>query len=190
MKFDIHVHTNHSDGVMPPQDAVKQAAKLLDGIAITDHDTMAGIKAARLQAKKSGIIFIQGLEITTASGDILALGVEKIPKTKDILEILDNIRQQGGVSIIAHPYAGYFPVSLADMAHLLKGKIDAIEVYNASTSMPANLEASRLAKKLGILGVAGSDAHFLEMIGAAYTISDDSDIITAIKCGKVKVGWV
>ena len=190
MKFDIHIHTNHSDGMMSPQDAVKQAAKSLDGMAIADHDTMAGVSAAKAAAKKLGIIFIPAVEITTQFGDILALGVQETPKTKNIPDILDNIRQQGGVAIIAHPFAGYFQVSLADIVSMLKDKIDAIEVYNASTPMPANLEASRLAKKLSMVGVAGSDAHFPEMVGAAYTISDDSNIVRAIKKGDVKVGWV
>ncbi len=176
--------------MMSPEDAVNQAAKLLDGLAITDHDTTSALKAAKACAKKLGIAFIPGLEITTAHGDILALGVEEMPKTKDVLEIFDHIHSHGGVAIIAHPFAGYFQISLADMAPLLKGKIDAIEVYNASTPMPANLEASRLAKHLGMVGVAGSDAHFTEMVGAAYTICSDSDLLSAIRKGKVSVGWV
>lgn len=190
MKFDIHVHTNHSDGVMSPEDAVKQAAQVVDGLAITDHDTMQGIAKAKRAAKKYGIVFVPGVEITTPLGDILAIGVEEMPKVDDILDIFDGIHSQGGVAVLAHPFAGSWQLSFTDIIEILKGKLDAIEVYNALTPMPANLEAARLAKKAGIVGVAGSDAHFLEAIGSAYTIADDSDIISAIKKGNVKVGWV
>jgi predicted metal-dependent phosphoesterase TrpH len=190
MKFDIHVHTNHSDGIVSPEEVVKQAAKVVDGLAITDHDTMSGITKAKKAAKKYGVIFIPGVEISTPSGDILAIGVEKMPRTDDILEIFDSIHGQGGVAILAHPFAGYWQLSFADIIEILKGKFDAIEIYNGSTPMPANLEAARLAKKVGMVGVAGSDAHFLEVIGSAYTISDDADIISAIKKGDIKVGWV
>jgi len=190
MKFDIHVHTNHSDGVVSPEDVVKQAAKVVDGLAITDHDTMSGIAKAKRAAKKYGVIFIPGVEITTPMGDILAVGVEEMPKTDDILEVFAAIHKQGGVAVLAHPFAGSFQISFTDIIEILKGKFDAIEIYNSSTPMPANMEAARMAKKTGMVGVAGSDAHFLEVIGTAYTISDDSDIVNAIKKGNVKVGWV
>jgi hypothetical protein len=190
MKFDIHVHTNHTDGIATPEEMVKQAAKIVDGVAITDHDTMDGVAKAKKAAKKYGIKFIPGVEISTPSGDILAIGIQEMPKTDEILEIFDNIHQQGGVAILAHPFAGFWQLSFANIIELLKGQFDAIEVYNASTPMPANAEAAKLAKRIGMVGVAGSDAHFVEMVGSAYTISDDSDIVKAIKKGDVKVGWV
>ena len=47
MKFDLHVHTNHSDGRLSPSKMVDLAvAKGLSGIAITDHDTITGIDEA------------------------------------------------------------------------------------------------------------------------------------------------
>lgn len=47
MIFDLHVHTNYSDGLFTPEEVVDLAIeKGLDGIAITDHDTVNGIKPA------------------------------------------------------------------------------------------------------------------------------------------------
>lgn len=193
MRFDLHIHTNFSDGVASPEKIVKHAKKILDAIAITDHDTTAGLKRAKMIAKKLDFILIPGAEITTQCGDILALGIEEIPKTEDILELIDKIHEQNGLAIVAHPFAGYWPVSFVDLIEILKEKFDAIEVFNASSPLEANIEAMRLMKKTNMIGIAASDAHFLEMIGAAWIETDKiktgEDILKAIKDNKIKIGW-
>lgn len=47
MKFDLHVHTNYSDGVLSPEQVIDLAIeRRLSGIAITDHDTIKGVQIA------------------------------------------------------------------------------------------------------------------------------------------------
>ena len=47
MRIDLHVHSNASDGTDPPAEVARRAAAAgLDVVALTDHDTMAGIAAA------------------------------------------------------------------------------------------------------------------------------------------------
>lgn len=68
MVFDLHTHSDHSDGTEPPQDVMRAAAKAgLDGLALTDHDTTAGWASARATAEEIGITFIPGMEISCVS---------------------------------------------------------------------------------------------------------------------------
>jgi predicted metal-dependent phosphoesterase TrpH len=189
-KFDLHVHTNFSDSIATPEEILKHAKAIgLDGVAITDHDTMDGYKKVKGIAKKIGIILVSGVEITTPLGDILAYGVEEMPSGTPT-EIIDRIHELGGIAAIAHPYGGYWAVSFAEVINMIKHKIDAIEIFNALTPLEANIKAMELAKNHNLPGIGGSDAHVLEMVGAAFTVTNTEDAVAAIKSGKVKVGWI
>ncbi len=79
---DLHTHTLASDGRKSPAAVVKMAAKLgLAAVAITDHDTLAGLPKAEAQGRKDGIEVIRGCEFSIFStyGEvhILALWVPK-----------------------------------------------------------------------------------------------------------------
>lgn len=187
MKFDLHIHSVYSDGVGSPGKILSHASKInLDGISITDHDTMKGYLKARALAKKFDIILVPGVEITSRLGDILAFGIEEIPKGEPI-EIIDKIRSSGGIIVAAHPFGGYEEECLIDMKSI-KNRLDAIEVFNANTPLDRNKMAMELAEKMSLPGIAGSDSHFLKTIGSAFTISEE-DILTAIRKGKINIGW-
>ena len=84
-KFDLHIHTKYSDGIPSPAEVVERAVEIgLDGVAITDHDTVDGLKEGKEAADKHGIEFVPGVEITTRFGDVLVLGVEKVADSNDI----------------------------------------------------------------------------------------------------------
>lgn len=75
-KIDLHLHTTASDGVFTPTQVVKAALeRRLTVIAITDHDTTAGIEEAQKSAQNSGLQVIAGIELNcendTRSLDIL-----------------------------------------------------------------------------------------------------------------------
>ncbi len=60
---DLHTHSNESDGELTPSELINHAAAIgLKAIALTDHDTVAGIGQAKTQAKQKGIRFIPGVE--------------------------------------------------------------------------------------------------------------------------------
>ncbi|MFA5577200.1 MAG: PHP domain-containing protein [Tissierellaceae bacterium] len=67
MKFDLHVHTNHSDGLFSPEEVVDLAVeKNLNGIAITDHDTITAIEPAIIHGKNyEGFTVIPGIEFSS-----------------------------------------------------------------------------------------------------------------------------
>ena len=67
MKADLHIHTTFSDGLLTPEEVVKEAFRLhLKTIAITDHDTVDGISSALNEAEKHmGLEVIPGIELST-----------------------------------------------------------------------------------------------------------------------------
>lgn len=63
---DLHIHTNLSDGVFDPRQAVSYAHKIgLAAISITDHDTIEGIPMAIEEGKRCGVEIIPGVELST-----------------------------------------------------------------------------------------------------------------------------
>lgn len=73
-RVDLHVHTNASDGIYSPGDIVKKAyANDLSAIAITDHDTVAGIKEAAEIGRKYGIEVVKGIELSARYDSVIHL---------------------------------------------------------------------------------------------------------------------
>jgi 3',5'-nucleoside bisphosphate phosphatase len=75
--IDLHLHTTASDGRLPPADLIALAARVgLRVVAVTDHDTVAGLAEARQAAAAHGLRLIDGIEITAIEGgrDVHVLG--------------------------------------------------------------------------------------------------------------------
>jgi predicted metal-dependent phosphoesterase TrpH len=63
--FDLHTHSTRSDGTLSPTDVVALAAEReLAGIALTDHDTTAGLDEARAAARERGLVVLTGIEFS------------------------------------------------------------------------------------------------------------------------------
>ncbi|WDZ63601.1 PHP domain-containing protein [Paenibacillus polymyxa] len=95
-RYDLHTHTQASDGMQPPADNVRWAKeKGLAGVAITDHDTVAGLEEALEEGKRIGITVVPGVEISTRAGgkDIHILGYFMDYRNKVFLERLEKLRE-------------------------------------------------------------------------------------------------
>ena len=199
LRIDLHMHTHYSeDGKTTLKEAIQYAKKRrLDGIAVTDHDTVQG--AVKL-AKQKDLIVIPGIEVSSRHGHVLGLNVtEPIEPELDITETVKRIRLLGGIAVAAHP-AVVIKTGMGSMITSASG-IDAVEVINAS-AFPFSLSthlSRRLALRLGLPQTGGSDSHYPEEIGSAYTIIDaDSnrdDIIEAIREGRTEpvgkpISWI
>jgi predicted metal-dependent phosphoesterase TrpH len=64
--YDLHSHSNISDGSLSPEDLVVRAsAKGVTHLALTDHDTVGGLQRAEVAAHEMGMHLIQGIEFST-----------------------------------------------------------------------------------------------------------------------------
>lgn len=67
---DLHVHSNHSDGTYSVNELIAYGKeKGLKAIALTDHDTVSGVKEALYEGEKQGVIVIPGIEISCGNGN-------------------------------------------------------------------------------------------------------------------------
>jgi predicted metal-dependent phosphoesterase TrpH len=178
IKIDLHVHTHYSrDSLITPEELVVYAKKAgLDGVAITDHDRLDG---ALKIARETDFFIVPGMEISSSNGHVVALNVQEvIPKGLDADETVDRIHRAGGIAVACHPVT-FFKGSLRKH---VSSKFDAVEVINAS-SFPFNYSvknAQKIASRLGIPRVAGSDAHYPPEIGYAYTLVDASSNVDEV----------
>jgi hypothetical protein len=170
---DLHMHTDHSHDCATPVEVLLKTAQErgLGAIAVTDHNEISGALAARERARQLGIDVkvIVGEEVKTASqGEVIGLFIErKIPKGMTLAETIAEIKRQGGVVYVPHPFDRLHAVP--DYEHLLGvvSEIDAIEVFNPRVAINAfNDEAERFAAKYRIAAGAGSDSHVAQGLGS------------------------
>ena len=96
MNYDLHCHSNISDGVLSPAELVRRAAeKRVDVLALTDHDDVAGLAEARDAATTLGLHFVNGVEISvTWSGvTVHVVGLNLEPDCADLQAGLAQIQQ-------------------------------------------------------------------------------------------------
>ncbi|MBN1762273.1 MAG: CehA/McbA family metallohydrolase [Methanomicrobia archaeon] len=210
LTLDLHVHTNYShDGRASVEEVVESAImKKLDGIAICDHNTMEGSHAAQKYVADSGmdLIIIPGIEVSTAEGHLLLLGVKDekgIEKGLPAEETIRRARQQekdenSPVVIIApHPFHPFRHSSGNFCTHT---GVDAIEVFNSrSFTGIANEKARKTAVRNKSTTVSGSDAHSADCVGLATVVvavdvnvnaaqkPECKAILRALKEGKVQL---
>jgi hypothetical protein len=93
--IDLHLHTTASDGLLPPEALVARvAAAGVTVMAVTDHDTVAGLDRAQAAAAARGIRFIPGIEITAVENgrDVHVLGYFFDRAHRPLAEFLDGQR--------------------------------------------------------------------------------------------------
>jgi predicted metal-dependent phosphoesterase TrpH len=186
LKIDLHVHTTGSTDAFIEPDELPLILKErgLDGVAITNHDAFTEVTS-------SETIVVPGIEVSTRQGHIIGLGVSgPIAKGSTADETISMIHRAGGVAIVPHPFD---PISPCVNPLKLRSRPEAIEAINSDALFfPLNTAfAKRMADRLGLPMVAGSDSHIPETVGDAYTLIDTNsksvaDILNAIRAGSVE----
>ena len=143
---------------------------------MTDHNEISGALEAR--EKADGIKVIVAEEVKTADqGEVIGLFIEeKIPRGLTLEETIAEIKRQGGLVYVPHPFDRMH--SVPDYEHLLKvvDDIDAIEVFNPRVAFSAfNEEAATFAQKYRIVAGAGSDSHVPQGLGSVKIMMRDFD---------------
>ena len=161
---------------MSPQKLVDTCQrKGIDRVIVTDHNTIAGARAAQAIAPERVIV---GEEIMTTRGEILAAFVtEEIPAMLSPIETIRRLRDQNAFISVSHPFdefrsGGWDKNDLLEIFRL----VDAIEIYNSRCMRPAfNHRASEFAKKYNVAGTVGSDAHTAFELGRSLVLLEPFD---------------
>jgi predicted metal-dependent phosphoesterase TrpH len=152
---------------MSLQEILREAKnKELQGIAITDHNTIEGALKVQKLNRDPELTVIIGAELKTEVGEIIGIFLKDRIFSKKIRDVIDEIHSQGGLAILPHPYK--YKSTISSDKSILE-KIDFIESFNSRCTGEQNRKAQQLARSLNKPGVAGSDAHFLQEIGNAKT---------------------
>ncbi|HJX32935.1 MAG TPA: PHP domain-containing protein, partial [Solirubrobacterales bacterium] len=182
IEVDLHMHTDHSPDCATPVDVLLNTARDrgLGAIAITDHNEVSGALEARRIAEQTGddIKVIVAEEVKTAEqGEVIGLFLEeKIPRGMTMAETIAEIRRQGGLVYVPHPFDRFH--SVPDYEHLIDivEEVDILEVFNPRVALTAfNEEAERFARKYRIVPGAGSDSHVAQGLGSVRVRIHDFD---------------
>jgi predicted metal-dependent phosphoesterase TrpH len=172
--IDLHCHTAVSfDSLADPLKVARAAAaRGLTHLAITDHDRIEGALRAR-DAAPAGLTVIVGEEVKCAVGDLICVFLEEpIPPGLPPAETIARVRAQGGLVGIPHPFDKYRNSTGKAEAELeaIAGLVDWVEAFNARVVFrEGNERAAAFAARVGLPGVAVSDAHSLLEVGVAST---------------------
>ncbi|MDP7080132.1 MAG: CehA/McbA family metallohydrolase [Candidatus Undinarchaeales archaeon] len=184
--YDLHSHTQYSDGLRSPETMVRTAYELgLSGIAITDHDSTDSYERACAEAAKyDDFMIIPASEVSSGAGHVLAYGIrEELPAGLPLTETTERIHAQGGVAVAAHPYSANLgtqdPFDLDNIEEAELALLDGIEVYNSSVLFPGNANelASALADKYQLARLGGSDAHYAWSLGTGLTVMPETHTV-------------
>ena len=195
LRLEFHCHTIASkNSLTRPADLVAACRrKGIDRVVITDHNTLAGARAAQALAPERVII---GEEIMTTQGEILAAFVrEQIPENLTPQETIRRLRDQGAFISVSHPFdefrsGGWQEADLLEILPL----VDAIEVYNSRCMLPRfNRGAHRFAEEHNVAGTVGSDAHTAFELGRSLLVLEPFEgpegLRHVIRAGIPKVRW-
>ncbi|UIP00384.1 PHP domain-containing protein [Halobaculum sp. CBA1158] len=169
VRIDPHVHSEGSyDGHEPVELVLEHAADIgLDGVVVTDHDAIEESLRAAAIADEYGLVGVPGVEVSTAVGHLLAIGVTECPpRGRPFDETVERIREDGGVAVVPHP----FQRSRHGVRKRRIGDCDGIEVYNSMVFTGyRNRRARTFAARLDHPMLGASDAHSIRHVGRAYT---------------------
>lgn len=190
-RVDLHMHTSaSSDCLSAPADVVRQAREIgLDRIAITDHNEIEGAFEGR---DIDPDLVIVGEEVRTDEGlDLIGLFLtEHIPRGGTFREVAEEIRRQGGVVYVPHPFDSHRGTT-EEFLEGVRDCIDAVEGFNARIHDPRrNQRAQNWALANGLPVGAGSDAHLLSEIGQTRVVmpsfSSPAEFLVALSEGRIE----
>ena len=202
MLIDLHVHTLHTRGcALAVREVVRRAREVgLDGVAITDLNTMEGLEEIRAAGREEGFLALCGIELATDRGHYLCFFPDpaRVPVPAQafgastpwpVREVLARVRELGGVAVAAHPYDKAIERPSGDVIFTLDG-LAAIEGQNARRGGSVNDLAIEAADHMSLPCTGASGAHELGEIGKAATlfrdlVSSEADVVAQLRAGTV-----
>jgi predicted metal-dependent phosphoesterase TrpH len=192
LRMDMHVHTRASYDSLNDPPAILRAmdARGIDRVVLADHDELHGaLTAAELAPDR----LLVGEEIRTAEGpDVIGILLrERIPRGTPIVECCERIRAQGGVVYVPHPFDLRRRGGGEHHLAAIEALVDVVEAHNARTwGRGVNERGEAWARRRGLPLGAGSDAHSLAEVGAAFVEvpafeRTRESLLAALRAGRV-----
>lgn len=192
---DLHFHSHYSDGADAVAEIAQRARQLGIGVAITDHNEIAG--AVELDTYDD-VLSIPGIEVTSQEGTHVLVYFYRIEDLKafysadvapflgptvmssiglSVEAIVRRARQYNSVVVFAHPYSAVYtgvcnPGFSAEQLDRLLRMADGVEVINSENLKRWNLKSALLGFNLDRAITGGSDGHSIQQMGSAVTYAD------------------
>jgi predicted metal-dependent phosphoesterase TrpH len=176
MILDFHIHSCFSfDSLTTPRQILREAvSKGLNGVAVTDHETIEGATVtARLNTNPHFLVIV-GAEYYTEVGDIIGLFLHEEIATRSPLRLIGEIHRQGGLVLLPHPAHGH------NLNREIMEGVDIVESFNARETPENNEKANQLARQWNKPVICGSDAHLKRDIGTCRMRFSSADIRTEL----------
>lgn len=167
----LHVHTNRSDG-RGSQDEVAEAARRanLRFVVFSDHGD--GSLPPSPPAYRSGVLCLDGVEISTTGGHYVAVGLPQVPYPLggEARDVVDDVARLGGFGIVAHPDSPKADLRWREWT----APFDGVEIANLDTSWRAHLASFGWRSKFRLLSALASyPLRPSETIAALLTESEE-----------------
>src|SRR3990172_2303025 len=202
MLIVVHVASHHEPGcTLVPRDIVRRAREAgLDGIVLTDTNTLDGLPEIRAAGREEGLLALCGVELVTDHGHYLCYFPDPavVPAPPQMFggtpwpvrEVVRRVREMGGAVVAAHPYDKSVERPSGDFIFTLEG-LSALEGLNVRRKGPSNDLAVEAADHLNLPCVGASGAHpTLDDIGKAATlfrepVANEADLVRQLEAGQV-----
>ncbi len=210
---EMHSHTPRSDGMIEPERIGAWTHALYrEGyfrhehlavplvVMVTDHDYMYAQDDLQAIPYEEGLTFLPSTEVSTEHGHVLYYGSHpeivrafelsrpQLSVKPDGPEFLDMVRSlEGGVAVPAHPYRQASVLRTLPGEEVAPGLV-AVEILNGKTPAEQNRAAIDYARRHGLRGVGGSDAHQISRLYSYLTLFDGpihsvGDLVIALRQG-------
>ncbi len=189
MLIDLHTHSrpNSGDSALEAGELVSRAAEAgLDGVCLTEHDSLRPEHEVRELSERHGILVLRGMELTTEIGHVLAFGLEEYTRALRSPKVLRREAEAvGAVIFLAHPYRGWHsPIDWQRLPEMVHG----VEALNGQEHTTRNERALALAPGFALPGIGGSDTHFLPGLAVCATRltrrpADEHDLAAELRRG-------
>jgi predicted metal-dependent phosphoesterase TrpH len=205
MLFETHLHTaiGSYDGAIQKEELIDWLnTSGVNGLCVTDHDFVIPRSIINEIREKTECVVVQGVEVTTDEGHVLAYGLDEyLPGIHNIKVLRREIDHRKGALVLAHPFRselsphyqyGGKALGLPSWREVLNRPIfqyvDALEACNGTGVIEEEEMVRKAAAHLGLPVTGGSDAHHSRSLGRCLTvfsgtIKTEADFIEAILAG-------
>ncbi len=187
--IDLHCHTlplSQCSNLQAEELADLARARGLDGICLTELDALWDTRDIAELGRRTGFLFLHGMELTTDAGHVLAFGFGPgSPAFASVEEAARAAEPAGALLYLAHPARD----GLLRVTERTRTLFASVETQNGSDSKLQNASASGISRSFRLPGIGGSDAHTPAEVGRTATrfdahVTDEASLVAALRSGR------